>query len=301
MRVGIVGLGRMGSGIAQRLLRGGHEVVGHSRRPEALSALSSAGGEGTTSPDALIERLPSPRVVWMMVPAGEATETVFQTFRGRLAPGDFLIDGGNAHYKDSIRRGREAAGSGIKFIDAGVSGGIWGLSEGFSLMLGGRAPDVQALEPLWRTLAPTPDSGWGRVGESGAGHFVKMVHNGIEYGLMESYAEGFALLDAKREFALDLGAIAAIWQRGSVVRSWLLDLLADALKDRRALDALAPFVEDSGEGRWTAAESIDLNVSAPVILTALERRIRSREPDPLVEKILAALRKEFGGHSTRTE
>ncbi|MHB8351780.1 MAG: phosphogluconate dehydrogenase (NAD(+)-dependent, decarboxylating) [Thermoplasmata archaeon] len=301
MEIGIVGLGRMGGGMAARLASGGHRVVVHARRPEQVKAIVAEGAIGAASYEELVAALTAPRIVWMMLPAGEATEAAVRELSARLAPGDLLVDGGNSNYRDSQRRAAEVARSGIGYVDVGVSGGVWGRTEGYSLMAGGRPEAVARLHPLFQSLAPTPDTGWGRVGGPGAGHFVKMVHNGIEYGLMEAYAEGFAILDAKKELGLDLADIARIWQRGSVVRSWLLDLCRAALEDRGALDAIAPRVADSGEGRWTVDEAMDLGISAPVITLALERRIRSRETDPLAEKLLAAMRQKFGGHAIETE
>ena len=301
MELGMVGLGRMGGNMTARLLRGGHVVVGQARRKELIDAVVAQGAKGAETLADLVRALTPPRTVWLMLPAGEPTETALSDLGGRLAPGDLVVDGGNSYYKDSIRHAAEAAARGLHFADVGTSGGIWGLTEGYSMMVGGDPEDVERLRPALESLAPAPDAGWGRVGGHGAGHFVKMVHNGIEYGLMEAYAEGLAILDAKKEYGIDLAAVARIWQRGSVIRSWLLDLTAEALRDPQKLAAIAPYVSDSGEGRWTVLESLDLNVSAPVIALALERRIRSREADPLVEKLLSAMRQEFGGHAIRTE
>jgi 6-phosphogluconate dehydrogenase len=301
MQLGMVGLGRMGGNMATRLLQGGHRVVGFARTPDKLAGIIAAGGSGVTSYRELVQQLAPPRNVWLMVPAGEVTEAAIRELVPLLAPGDRLIDGGNSYYKDSIRRAAEVTAQGRRYLDVGTSGGIWGLKEGYSMMVGGAPEDVEALRPIFATLAPAPDAGWGRVGGAGAGHFVKMVHNGIEYGLMESYGEGFAILKAKTEYDLDLAQVAAIWQRGSVVRSWLLDLTAAALKDPATLAKISPFVQDSGEGRWTVAESIDLNVPAPIIMLALEQRIRSRETDPFAEKLLAAMRQQFGGHAVKQE
>ncbi len=301
MELGMVGLGRMGGNMTTRLVRGGHRVVGQARRKELIDQAVANGAVGAATVAELVKALKPPRVVWLMLPAGDPTESTLAELHGLLSPGDLLVDGGNSYYKDTIRHAAEAARKGLRFVDVGTSGGIWGLREGYSMMVGGAMDDVEKLRPALETLAPGKSLGWGRVGGPGAGHFVKMVHNGIEYGLMESYAEGFAILDAKKEYGLDLAEIARIWQKGSVVRSWLLDLAADALKDREALAHIAPFVSDSGEGRWTVTESLDLNVAAPVIMLALERRIRSRESDPLVEKLLSAMRQEFGGHAIKTE
>jgi 6-phosphogluconate dehydrogenase len=296
MELGMVGLGRMGGNMATRLVRGGHRVVGYARRQEQADEASRNGVEGVTSLDELVHRLSPPRIVWSMIPAGAATDQLVGDLSPRLSKDDLLVDGGNSYYQDSLRRGRELEAKGIHFVDVGTSGGIWGLSEGYCMMVGGRDEDVARLRPALETLAPGKNEGWGHVGPQGAGHFVKMVHNGIEYGLMQAYAEGFSILRAKTDFRLDLAQVAEIWRKGSVVRSWLLDLAAHALRQSPQLEGIAPFVEDSGEGRWTVKESIDLNIAAPVMMLSLARRIRSRERDPFVEKLLAAMRFEFGGH-----
>jgi 6-phosphogluconate dehydrogenase len=233
----------------------------------------------------------------MMVPAGAPVDATIAALLPLLARDDVLIDGGNSNYRDSMRRGRALAQEGLALIDVGTSGGVWGLAEGYSLMIGGDADPVRRLGPVFETLAPAPDRGWGRVGPSGAGHFVKMLHNGIEYGLMQAYAEGFAIMEAKREFGLDLRAVSEIWQHGSVVRSWLLDLVASALAKNPALDGVRPWVADSGEGRWAVAEAVDLNVPAPVITLALQARLRSRVEESFADRLLAVLREEFGGHA----
>jgi 6-phosphogluconate dehydrogenase len=301
MEVGMLGLGRMGGNMATRLVRGGHRVVGYARTRETVDAAVANGVVGAYALADLVAALHPPRTVWLMVPAGEPTESAITELLPILSKGDRIVDGGNSYYKDSVRRAARVVAEGRRYVDVGVSGGIWGLSEGYSMMVGGEKEDVAAIRPLLETLAPAPDAGWGHVGGPGAGHFVKMVHNGIEYGLMESYAEGFAILKAKGEYGVDLAQVAEIWRRGSVVRSWLLDLTAEALKDPAALAHLAPFVQDSGEGRWTVMESIDLNVPAPVIIESLEQRIRSREADPFAEKLLAAMRAKFGGHAVKNE
>ncbi len=301
MQLGMVGLGRMGAGLAARLVRAGHRVIGFDPEPDAREALAQAGGTPVESLAALVAALEKPRAVWMMVPAGAITERSIESLRGLLARGDALIDGGNSFYKDSQRRARACAENGIDYVDAGTSGGVWGLSEGYSLMIGGDEQVVERLRPIFEALAPAADRGWGHVGPSGAGHFTKMVHNGIEYGLMQAYAEGFSLLSHKPDFELDLHQVAQIWQHGSVVRSWLLGLVARALEENPALDGIAPYVEDSGEGRWTAAEAIELNVPAPVITQSLIERLRSRDDDSFSDKLLAALRNQFGGHATRRQ
>jgi 6-phosphogluconate dehydrogenase len=300
MRIGMIGLGRMGANMATRLLRGGHEVVAYDRDAEAVQRLArNAGAEAAASLEALVRRLEPPRAVWVMVPAGDATETTIAALAAALAPGDVVIDGGNSNYRDTQRRAAELAPAGIDLVDAGTSGGVWGLAEGYSLMVGGDAGAVARLEPVLRTLAPGPDRGWGRVGPSGAGHFVKMIHNGIEYGMMQALAEGFAVLRRKGELGLDLAQVAEIWRHGSVVRSWLLDLTAALLEEDPELGDLAPYVADSGEGRWTVAEAIELDVPAPVMTLALIQRLRSRDPDSYADRLLAGLRRQFGGHAVR--
>ena len=299
MELGMIGLGRMGGNMTQRLLRAGHRVVVYDPQVEAVQSLARDGAAGADSLHDLIERLTPPRAVWVMVPAGEATASAIDTLAGSLSPGDTVIDGGNSNYKDSIRRAETLAGKGLAFLDAGTSGGIWGLAEGYSMMIGGDEAAFRRLEPIFQSLAPGPDRGYGHVGPAGAGHFVKMVHNGIEYGLMQAYAEGFELMNAKQELNLDLARISQIWRYGSVVRSWLLDLTAAALEEDPGLDALQAYVEDSGEGRWTVQESIDLNVPTPVISLSLQARFRSRQDQPFGAKLLAAMRNQFGGHAVR--
>lgn len=299
MELAMIGLGRMGANMAERLVRGGHTVRGYD--PDEV-ARQQAGARGIIAHANLqnaVSALPTPRVVWLMVPAGQVVDDTLDQLRPLLAAGDTVIDGGNSNYKDTQRRGTQLAEAGIHYIDCGTSGGVWGLAEGYSLMIGGDADAVARLQPVFATLAPTPDTGWGRVGPGGAGHFAKMVHNGIEYGMMQAYAEGFAILKHKQAMDFDLGALAEIWRHGSVVRSWLLDLTADALKKNPQMDGIAPYVADSGEGRWTVAEAIDLNVSAPVITLSLLERLRSRDDDSYADKLLAAMRNEFGGHAVK--
>ena len=295
----MIGLGRMGGNMARRLLNGGHRVIVYDPVPEAAQALVEQGAVGTTSIAELTSRLEAPRVVWLMVPAGETTEKTIAEVAAHLSAGDCLIDGGNSYYKDSMRRAAMLAERNLGFLDVGTSGGIWGLEEGYCLMIGGELTAFQRLEPIFQTLAPARDKGYGYVGPSGAGHFVKMVHNGVEYGLMEAYAEGFELMRAKQEFDLDLEKVAGIWRDGSVVRSWLLDLVAVALGEDAELENIQAYVEDSGEGRWAAQESVELAVPAPVIVQALQARFRSRQEQPFGAKLLAALRKQFGGHAVR--
>jgi 6-phosphogluconate dehydrogenase len=296
MELGMVGLGRMGANMVQRLLRGGHKVTGFDPNADARKSIESAGGGSADSLQKLVAALPSPRAIWLMVPAGKITDDTLDALLPMLEDGDTVIDGGNSNYKDTLRRAGIYAAKNINYVDCGTSGGIWGLKEGYSMMIGGDERVVAALGPIFETLAPAKDKGWGRVGPVGAGHFTKMVHNGIEYGLMQAYAEGFSILEHKQEFKLDLHQVAEIWREGSVVRSWLLDLLSDALGKNPKMDGIAPFVADSGEGRWTLAEAVDLDVPAPVIALSLIARLRSRDADSYADKLLAAMRNEFGGH-----
>ncbi|MEJ2790373.1 MULTISPECIES: phosphogluconate dehydrogenase (NAD(+)-dependent, decarboxylating) [unclassified Pseudoxanthomonas] len=299
MELAMIGLGRMGANMAERLVRGGHAVRGYDPGDAARQQAEARGIVAHASLQNAVSALPTPRVVWLMVPAGHVVDDTLDQLRPLLSAGDTVIDGGNSNYKDSQRRAAQLGDAGIHYLDCGTSGGVWGLAEGYSLMIGGDAGAVEQLRAVFATLAPAPDSGWGRVGPSGAGHFAKMVHNGIEYGMMQAYAEGFAILKKKQEMAFDLGALADIWRDGSVVRSWLLDLTADALKKNPEMQGIAPYVADSGEGRWTVAEAIDLNVSAPVITLSLLERLRSRDDDSYADKLLAAMRNEFGGHAVK--
>ncbi|MGO9210972.1 MAG: phosphogluconate dehydrogenase (NAD(+)-dependent, decarboxylating) [Terriglobales bacterium] len=299
MELGMVGLGRMGANMSERLVRGGHRVVGYDPSPEAGRRAAEKGIAIADSLASLLGQLKPPRTVWLMVPAGDPVDQTIAALVPHLSAGDAIIDGGNSNYRDDLRRAASLRPKGINYVDVGTSGGIWGLTEGYSLMIGGDQPVVERLTPIFRTLAPAADRGWGHVGPVGAGHFVKMVHNGIEYGLMQAYAEGFAIMEAKKEFDLDLAQIADIWRFGSVVRSWLLDLTADALKQNPQLQGIEAYVADSGEGRWTVAEAIDLDVSAPVITLSLLRRLRSREPEPFADRLLAMMRHEFGGHAIK--
>ena len=299
MEIGIVGLGRMGGNMARRWMRGGHRVVGSARSAATLEAFAKEGLVPAPALEDLVSRLKTPRAVWLMLPAGAATEETVARLGSLLASGDVLIDGGNTYYKDDIRRAASLAPRGIQYLDQGTSGGIWGLQEGYCLMIGGPADVVDRLKPAFVTLAPASDRGWGRVGPVGAGHFVKMIHNGIEYGMMQSFAEGFALLESKREFDLDLKRVATIWQDGSVVRSWLLDLVARALGENPRLQNIEPWVEDSGEGRWTVQEAVESAVPAPVIALSLMARFRSRQPKSFADRLLAAMRNQFGGHEIK--
>jgi 6-phosphogluconate dehydrogenase len=298
----IIGLGKMGGNMAQRLLKGGHRVIGLDQSAELTRRLAAEHGlTPVFSTTEAVAALPQPRVFWMMVPAGAATESVVNELAGLLLAGDVIIDGGNTFYKDDIRRAKALSSKNIHYIDVGTSGGVWGLTEGYSLMIGGEAEAVEGLRPIFETLAPAPERGWGRVGPVGAGHFVKMIHNGIEYGLMQAYAEGFEIMHAKKDFSLDLEQVAQIWQHGSVVRSWLLDLTADALSKDQDLSNIEGWVADSGEGRWAVAEAIDLDVPAPIITLSLQQRFISRQAESYAAKLLAAMRNEFGGHAVKTK
>jgi len=301
MKFGMIGLGRMGGNMVRRLLKGGHQVVVFNRSPGPVEEAAKDSAIPSTSVDDLISKLESPRVVWIMVPAGDATQAMIDNVASKLNPGDIIIDGGNSNYKDSIRRGEALKAKGLHFIDVGTSGGIWGITEGYSMMVGGENEAVARIHPLLETLAPAADQGWGHVGPTGSGHFVKMVHNGIEYGMMQAYAEGFEIMRAKQEFNLDLHQIAELWRFGSVVRSWLLDLTANALKENPNLDGIKAWVADSGEGRWTVAEAIDQDVPAPVITLSLMMRFVSRQDDSYAAKLLAAMRNQFGGHEIKKE
>jgi len=299
MELGMIGLGRMGGNMVQRLLGGDHRVVVYDSVKEAVGAMVERGAIGAASIADLVERLSRLRAVWLMVPSGEATESTINTLAANLSSGDIIIDGGNSNYKDSMRRATTLSVKGIIFMDVGTSGGIWGLKEGYCLMVGGDIEAFRRMEPIFQALAPLPHEGYGHVGPSGAGHFVKMVHNGVEYGLMQAFAEGFELMQAKREFDLNLPQIAHIWRHGSVVRSWLLDLTAAALQEDPRLESIEAYVEDSGEGRWAVQESIELAVPIPVIAQALQARFRSRQDQSFGTKLLSALRKQFGGHPVR--
>ncbi len=299
MEIGMIGLGKMGANMAQRLIKGGHRVVGFDPKDEARKALEDNDGESAASLEALVKSLPAPRTLWMMVPSGKITDATVDALTPLLSAGDTIVDGGNSNYKDTLRRAKALAENKVAYVDCGTSGGVWGLKEGYSMMVGGDGDAVERLRPVFETLAPGKDKGWGHVGPVGSGHFVKMVHNGIEYGLMQAYAEGFSILEHKKEFALDLHQVAEIWRYGSVIRSWLLELTSDALGKNPDLDGIAPYVPDSGEGRWTVQEAIDLDVPAPVITHALIERLRSREDDSFSDKLLSAMRNEFGGHAIK--
>jgi len=298
MKLGLIGLGRMGANMARRLARTGIEVVGYDVSTEARAALGSETGVSLVdSIDAVVANLPAPRALWIMLPAGAITQEAIDRLATLAAAGDLIVDGGNAYYKDSMRRAEALVERGIDFIDAGVSGGVWGLENGYTLTLGGEAHAVKRLEPVARALAPAPDRGWLHCGPAGSGHFVKMVHNGIEYGAMQAYAEGFALLAAKSEFELDVPQIAETWRHGSVIRSWLLDLTAEALAQKPDLDGIAPVVGDSGEGRWTALEGVELGIPTPVTSLALMMRFATQGRNDYPAKLLALMRNAFGGHA----
>jgi len=300
MELGMIGLGKMGAFMTERLVRGGHRVVGFDRDAAAVKRVVDKGAAGIDSLEKLVGQLKTPRAIWLMVPSGAPVDQTIDQLTPYMAAGDTIIDGGNSYYKDSMRRAAALAQKKMKFVDCGTSGGVWGLTEGYSMMVGGDADLVKRLAPIFQTLAPGPDKGWGRVGPAGSGHFVKMVHNGIEYGIMQAYAEGLDLLRHKQEFGLDLLQISKIWQFGSVIRSWLLDLTVDALSKNPKLDGIEAYVTDSGEGRWTAIEGIELGVPLPVISGALDTRFRSQDPEPFANKLLAMMRHEFGGHAVKT-
>lgn len=301
MRLAIFGIGKMGGNMARRLIRGGHEVVVFDLDSKAVAELVNEGAEGADSIEDALGKLSSPKVVWVMLPAGAPTETTLLKLGDLLSPDDIVIDGGNSHYKETLKHAEALASSGIHLVDVGTSGGIWGLEEGYSMMVGGGEAVVESIKPIFETLAPGPELGWGRVGPSGAGHFVKMVHNGIEYGIMQAYAEGFELMESKEEFGLNLAQISEIWRHGSVVRSWLLDLVAGTLVDNPRLEGLAPFVPDSGEGRWTVLEGVEQGVSLPVISTALFNRFKSQDDSSYADKLLSAMRGAFGGHAVKRD
>ena len=301
MDIAMIGLGRMGANMAHRLTRGGHHVVVYDVNEAAIQASEKDGGFGARSLAEMAAKLPTPRVVWLMVPAGKITDETVSHVAEVLSAGDTIIDGGNSYYKDDMKHAESVKAKGIHFVDVGTSGGIWGINEGYSMMIGGDKDVVETLRPIFETLAPGPNLGWGYVGPTGAGHFVKMVHNGIEYGLMQAYAEGFQIMKAKKDFALDVHQIAEIWRYGSVVRSWLLDLTANALAEDANLTHVKGWVADSGEGRWTVADAIELDVPAPVITLSLMMRFVSRENDSYAAKLLAAMRNQFGGHAIKAE
>ena len=299
MELAMIGLGKMGLNMATRLVRGGHRVVGFAPHAPSVAAAIQNGAEGALSVEEAVGKLGAPRTAWLMVPSGAVTEDTLTQVSSILKPGDTVVDGGNSNYKDTMRHAQLLETKGIDFVDCGTSGGIWGLEEGYSLMIGGKKQVVEKLRPIFETLAPGKDRGWGYVGGSGAGHFVKMVHNGIEYGMMEALAEGFNIMRAKEEFGLDLARISEIWRYGSVVRSWLLDLTARVLKDDPSQADVEPWVVDSGEGRWTVIEAINDGVPAPVITLSLQMRFASRDRENYAARLLASMRNQFGGHAVK--
>lgn len=296
MDLAIIGLGRMGSNMARRLMRDGHRVVVHNRSPEPIKEMEQEGAVGAYTPASVVDRLAPPRVIWMMIPAGDPVDAMINTLLPLLSPGDVLIDGGNSNWKDSVRRAAAVSERGIHYLDVGTSGGIWGLEVGYCLMIGGEEAAFRIVEPAFKSLAP-PD-GYRLLGPSGAGHFAKMIHNGIEYGMLQAYAEGFEILESS-PFEYDLAGLAALWNRGSVVRSWLLELAERAFKEDPHLESIRGYVEDSGEGRWTVFQAIDQDVPAPVLTLSLMTRFRSRQPDSFAAKVVAALRRQFGGHAVQ--
>lgn len=298
MELGMVGLGKMGANMTLRLVEAGHRLIVTDRNDDAVKGVADKGAVASASLADLVERLERPRAVWVMVPSGDPTEGVVQELAELVDEGDTIIDGGNSNYKDTMRRAKSLEEKGIYYVDVGTSGGVWGLSEGYSMMVGGDQQAVERIRPLLVSLAPGAETGWGHVGAPGSGHFVKMVHNGIEYGMMQAYAEGFEVLK-KKDFELDLHQIAEIWKHGSVVRSWLLDLTANALEGDQDLTDIKGWVADSGEGRWTVAEAIDLDIPAPVITLSLMMRLASRQEESYAAKLLAAMRNQFGGHAVK--
>ena len=305
MKIGMIGLGKMGGNMVIRLKNGGQDVVGFDRSQEAIDHLVSQGVAAdvmTSDMDRFIELLgePGQRAVWVMVPAGPITQSVIDDLAGRLSAGDVIIDGGNSNFHDTQHRGEVLAAKGLHFVDVGTSGGVWGITEGYGMMVGGPDEGVERIRPALEALAPAPDRGWGHMGPTGSGHYVKMVHNGIEYGMMQAYAEGFELMKAHQTFNLDMAQIAEVWRHGTVIRSWLLDLTAEALKNSADFDQLSDYVADSGEGRWTIIDSLELGVPTPVITLATQMRFRSQQDVSYQGQMLSAMRRAFGGHAVKT-
>jgi len=296
MELGMIGLGRMGANMTERLVRGGHRIISYDRSPEAIQRVVDKGALGARSLSDFVKQLTPPRAIWLMVPSGDAVDQTIEQLLPNIVKGDVLIDGGNSNYKDSIRRAEKLTAQGMHFVDAGTSGGVWGLQNGYCMMVGGEQAIVERLAPIFTTLAPK--DGYLHVGPSGAGHFVKMIHNGIEYGMLQAYGEGFELLKAS-QFELDLAKISHLWNQGSVVRSWLLELAEDAFQKDPQLASIQGYVDDSGEGRWTVQEAIDKSVPAPVLMLSLFARFASRQKDSFSAKVIAALRNEFGGHAVK--
>ena len=299
MKIGMIGLGRMGSNMTQRLLKKGHSIVGYARTAESVRRIVDRGAIGAGSLEELVEHLSPPRIVWLMIPAGKDVDNTIDSLLSLLSIGDIIIDGGNSNYKDTLRRALKLREKGIHFLDVGTSGGTWGLSKGYCMMIGGEAEVIEEVRPIFESLAPEQDKGWGHVGPNGAGHFVKMIHNGIEYGLMQAYSEGLSILRHSPDFGFDLHQISEIWRYGSVIRSWLLDLIGRALEEGSDLSDVEPFVEDSGEGRWTVFEAINRDVPAPILTLSLLQRLRSRDKDSYSDRLLALMREQFGGHSVK--
>jgi 6-phosphogluconate dehydrogenase len=298
MKLGMIGLGKMGGNMTERLMKGGHEVVVYDRAPQTHQKYDGLGSQGADSPAALVSKLASPKIVWIMVPAGKPVDDTIALLLPGMSKGDVIIDGGNSNFHDTMRRAAELKENGIEFVDSGTSGGIWGLANGYCLMIGGSEQAFKLCEPIFKTLAP--EDGYAHMGPSGSGHYVKMIHNGVEYGMLQAYAEGYEILHASRDFKLDLHKISAVWNNGSVVRSWINELAERAFEKDSNLHALKGFVADSGEGRWTVQEAIDLDVPAPVITLSLLMRLRSRQEDSFSAKVIAALRNEFGGHAVKS-
>ena len=298
MKIGMIGLGKMGGNMTERLMKGGHEVVVYDRSPETVQKYVELGSEGVDGPAAMVASLASPRVVWIMVPAGKPVDDTIAALLPGMTKGDVIIDGGNSNFHDTMRRGADLKEKGIEFVDSGTSGGIWGLANGYCLMIGASGQAFKLCEPIFKTLAP--ENGYAHMGPTGSGHYVKMIHNGVEYGMLQAYAEGYEILHASKDFKLDLHKISAVWNNGSVVRSWINELAERAFEKDSDLEALKGFVADSGEGRWTVQEAVDLDVPAPVITLSLLMRLRSRQDDSFSAKVIAALRNEFGGHAVKS-
>ena len=298
MKLGMIGLGKMGGNMTERLMKGGHEVVVYDRTPETVQKYVGLGSEGSDSPASMVSKLASPKIVWIMVPAGKPVDDTIALLLPGLSKGDVIIDGGNSNFHDTMRRGADLKEKGIEFVDSGTSGGIWGLANGYCLMIGASGQAFKLCEPIFKTLAP--ENGYAHMGPTGSGHYVKMIHNGVEYGMLQAYAEGYEILHASKDFKLDLHKISAVWNNGSVVRSWINELAERAFEKDSHLEALKGFVADSGEGRWTVQEAVDLDVPAPVITLSLLMRLRSRQDDSFSAKVIAALRNEFGGHGVKS-